>query len=343
MNSLFKWISCALAFTSAMICSQSYAAPCTLVSASQASGTIVYDPFGATGVQQVNLNLTVTRNQNSGNKGQWYNFILTSPVVPAGMTVSANIGGTTYSNILYSEGAIPSGLPTLTATNLSGQALADFGGAAQPNTMNISMQVTIPPGTDLSAAKDISFNIVYVCKGTGGSDSVSSPVTLANAATINIDTLSALRTYYAGEDLNFGEIGQVTTASLASTPVRTAITNYISVLSSGAYNVGLSSQNGFLLKNGGGTANDQIAYQLKFLGNVYSNVTAPPSPTAIRDCQRASLTTANQLYLQAGLLEGGTGKNPSPNYTDTLTVTVTPNINTDIGSVNCATLSGFLP
>lgn len=159
--------------------------------------------------------------------------------------------------------------------------------------------------------------------------------------------LSALRTYYAGTALDFGEIGAITTPSLGTTPQKTATSNYVFVQSSGAYSVTLASQNAFkLFKPGAAVANDKINYRLRFLGMDVDNTTTPTAGAIAitRSCKRATLTTTgNVLPIQAKLLEGGSGKNPSPLYSDILTVTVTPLIYSDPGTNACATysLSGF--
>jgi hypothetical protein len=58
-----------------------------------------------------------------------------------------------------------------------------------------------------------------------------------------------------------------------------------------------------------------------------------------RSCKRATLSTVgNSLPIQAKLLQGGSGKNPSPSYADVLTVTVTPLVYSDPGVSDCAGL-----
>jgi hypothetical protein len=149
--------------------------------------------------------------------------------------------------------------------------------------------------------------------------------------------LSALRTYYAGTALDFGEIGAI--PAVPPSPVRTSPSNYIFVQSSGAYSVTLSSQNAYKLKKpGAATINDEVRYSLKFLGDSVSNAThATPGQTAIsHSCIRAGLATAGQqLPIQATLIDGGQNKNPSPTYTDFLTVTITPLAYNILGTDNC--------
>ncbi|KHK93547.1 hypothetical protein [Novosphingobium malaysiense] len=326
---------------------QAHAAPpsgsCGVTGTAVASTGIYYDPFGTTGLQQATIPLTLTRTTGSGGaKTQEVYFVLTQPAgSPAYQVQATEPGGSTYTNVLYYENAVPANLPTI-STNTSGQIAYIFGGASQPDTATFNILVTVPPGTDLSAGKPITFGIRYVCKGTGGLSNVETPTDQSNAVTIDVHVLSALRTYYAGSTLDFGEIGNISTASLGAAPRRTSPSNYVSVLSSGAYGVTLSSANGFLLKKpGAATADDQVAYQLKFLGMSVDHASNPtPGTTAIsRSCQRAGLNSGNQLYIQGTLEEGGQGKNPSPTYSDTLTITVTPLISTDSGTDACGSYS----
>ena len=44
----------------------------------------------------------------------------------------------------------------------------------------------------------------------------------------------------------------------------------------------------------------------------------------IVSCSRAGVITTSQLSMRASLAEAGASKTPSPNYQDTLTVTITP-------------------
>ncbi|WP_067732980.1 hypothetical protein [Novosphingobium naphthalenivorans] len=333
-----RWLAAIASLAAMATAGQAHAADiCGVTGTAMASTGIYYDPFGTSGLNQADIPLTLTRAVGSGGKKtQQVYFILTKPAGSPDYQVAATLpGGTTYYNVLYNEGAT-NGLPQA-QSNVSGQIYYNFGGAAQPDSVTLNIKVTVPAGTDLSAGKPISFGIRYVCDGTGGFQDQKTPIDQANAVTIDVNVLSALRTYYAGTTLDFGEIGAITTSSLATTPQRTAATNYVSVLSSGAYNVQLSSANGFLLKKPGATtADDQVAYALSFLGQTVDRTTAAAGVTVIdKDCQRAGLTSGNQLYIQGALQEGGAGKNPSPTYTDTLTVTVTPLIASNTGTYAC--------
>jgi hypothetical protein len=151
-----------------------------------------------------------------------------------------------------------------------------------------------------------------------------------NAISFPITVLSALQASFAGTALDFGEVGTVTLAQAPTTTTGTG--NYIRVQSSGAYTVTLQSQNAFRLfhPSGGGTALERIAYSLKFLGQTRNNVTHPATNAISfnQNCARAGVGAAfeDRLYLMATLDEAGQGKTPSlgGNYTDSLTVTITP-------------------
>ncbi len=313
---------------------------CGITGNASAGASITYDPFSPGGISSVPVTLTLTRLVDTGGKKtQEAYFILTKPVGTPAYQVQATIpGGTTYSNVLYGEDALPGTLPVISNT-MPGQIAYNFGGASQPDVVTLNLLVTVPSGVDLSAGGTINLGIRYVCKGTGGMPDVLSPASQPNAVTIDVHVLSALQASYAGTALDFGEIGTVTTASLGGTPQRTSAGNYVAVRSSGAYNVTLSSANAFKLKNSGSTANDQIGYRLRFLGVNVDNTTNPIAGTVAitRSCSRAGVPSPGQsLYIQGTLLEGGQGKNPAPNYSDTLTVTVAPVVSTDPGSFNCA-------
>ena len=149
-----------------------------------------------------------------------------------------------------------------------------------------------------------------------------------------VTILSALRTYYAGTALDFGEIGLVTSADFASK--NTGDSNYVYVQSSGAYDITLSSQNGFVLHNVNGVTgdNDKVKYKVDFLGTPLSGGT-PGQIALTMQCMRAGLASeSKQLPIKATLMEAGAGKNPA-NYLDNLTVTLTPKAYGESGVVQC--------
>ena len=110
----------------------------------------------------------------------------------------------------------------------------------------------------------------------------------------------------------------------------------------------MQSANAFRLKHPSGTlgtAAENVLYKLRFLGFERDFVSTPGlNATAINQtCARAGVPAAQAdiLPLLATLQEGGQGKTPSPNYTDQLTVTITPLIDTATSTNDC-TAAPFL-
>lgn len=317
---------------------------CGVTASGATSTSIRYDPFSASGLQQVDVPLTLTRNVNGGAKTQQVYFIMTRPdgSPPYQMTVFAPNSGVSLGKVLYTETeAAASGRP-VAQNNVNDQIYYNFGGAQQPDSVTYQLKITIPAGTDLRAGEPITFGIRYVCDGTGGMASVTTAAINPAAVAINVRVMSALRATYAGTALDFGEIGGIsadTTTVPAGATKATSDMNRFLVLSSGAYSVAIKSDNAFTLRNGGGAANDSIRYSLRFLGRDLTD--ASPSPTTqalLVNCRPSGVIAPGELLpIQARLLEGGQGKNPSPIYRDVLTVTFTPLADANGGSETCST------
>ena len=327
------------------------------VTGSATAAPAVYDPFNPSGLATTTITLHLTRVNNSGGGDtRIVNFFLranpgTGPaadgtsLVPTAVAGSAAITGIGL-NIFYNynapppiyapSSAVPSGSNRFLKINFTGNNAAS-------NTAQVTFQVSLPANLDLQAVQSLAFDAFFACNIQGGqSNGLEQTGSFSNAVVFPVTVLSALRTYYAGTALDFGEIGNITTGSLGTTAQKTNLSNHVFVQSSGAYSVTLSSQNAFKLKKPGAvTAQDEIKYSLHFLGFDRDNTSTPlPNATALsRSCVRATLSTAgNMLPIQATLQEGGSGKNPSPTYANILTVTVTPLIYSDPGSFACATL-----
>jgi spore coat protein U-like protein len=183
------------------------------------------------------------------------------------------------------------------------------------------------------------FDILYICSGEGGLLSVPVPVRDTGSVRINVNTVSALQAYYAGAALDFGEIGDATTAAVQGAPERytTSSANTLRVRSSGPFEVRVRSQNDFRLTFPGGNLTDTaqtIRYSARFLGqDVTSNASF-----GTKTCVRAGIGgEAGTLPLRATLQEGGSTKTPAPNYADTISITFTP-IVTASSAVSCAGL-----
>lgn len=206
--------------------------------------------------------------------------------------------------------------------------------------------MTLPANLDLSASTSLPFDAVFSCSTTGGGGPTQQTGSISNAVVFPITVLSALQATYGGAPLDFGEIGDKTTADVNGSPLTyvTAPTNYVRVQSSGPYEIALSSANNYYMTPGGAATADplqRVGYRLKFLG-----ATRVPGNTALIStiCPRAGVGTAaeDHLNIQGQLAEGGAGKLVSANYRDTLTVTISPKASTTstTSGGECMNLSG---
>ena len=246
--------------------------------------------------------------------------------------------------VIYPDGAT-AGRPRALDSRDNGAGAAgeiryDFGSIFSSDlSAPLNLRVTIPPGTDLSSGEPIILDLLYICSGTGGLASVTTPVRDTGAIRIDVNTVSALQAYYAGSPLDFGEIGNISTATVLAAPERytTSAANSLRVRSSGPFEVRMRSLNDFRLTfPGGNLANSAqtIRYSARFLGQeISSNATF-----GARTCARAGMDgSAGVLPLRATLKEGGAAKTPAPNYSDIISITFTPVV-TAAAASNCAGL-----
>lgn len=330
---------------------------CGLSGISASAAPLVYDPFNPNGFSSNNIVMNISRiNPQGGGTTSVLNFFLKPnlatganaagiQLIPLSVSGQAALDGAGL-NIFYPAGGQePTMLPINTMPSAGNRfaKISFTGNNAGSDTVAVTFQVVLPPNLQLNAMQSLAFDASFSCNIQGGQlNGQTQTGSRANAVTFPVTVLSALRTYYAGTALDFGEIGNVTTGSLAGTPKLTSPSNYVFVQSSGAYSVTLASQNGFqLYKPGAAVPGDKIAYQLRFLGqNVNPSTNPSRGLIAItKNCKPAGLAlSGNTLPIQASLLEGGSGKNPSPTYSDVLTITVTPLIYSDPGVTLCATL-----
>lgn len=352
---IFRTLAIMLSAALAAVAGTAQAATCG-ISGSASAQTAVYDPFNPTGLTATTITLNLTRvNTSGGGDTRIVNFYLKAnpsvgaaldgtSLVPTAVTGSVSSAGLGY-NIFYNYNATP---PIVSPTSVVPSGSNKFlqinftGNNSGSDTAQVTFQVSLPANLNLNAIQNLSFDAFFGCNIQGGqSNGLQQTGSFANAVTFPVVVLSALRTYYAGTALDFGEIGNV--PAVPPSPIKTNPANYVFVQSSGAYSVTLSSQNGFkLYKPGAAVNNDKVKYSLRFLGLDRDSTTTPtPGATAItRSCMRAGLATAgNSLPIQATLQEGGQGKNPSPTYADILTVTITPLIYSDLGTSTCGTFS----
>jgi hypothetical protein len=331
-----------------------YAATCGMTGTAVAfQGT--YDPFDPQGFPQTTIALDLTRiNLAGGEKTARVSFWIEGQTAAANGTsvrvdtvqVAGNIAGAGY-DIFYDT---TESKPVITDLNLQPTATNQFlwidftGGNAGSNTARVNFTVTLPPNLDLAAGVNLPFDVHFVCSTTGGGQQTVQTGVQPNAVNFNISVRSALQATFAGTALDFGEIGDVTTAQVTTTPnaYKTPDVNYVRVQSSGPYSVQLVSANGYYMTAGGGSTapvTEKVGYELRFL----SDTRSPTALTTInRTCARAGVGTdrEDQLHLQARLKEGGAGKVVSANYRDTLTVTITPLAAETVAPTECAQLQG---
>jgi spore coat protein U-like protein len=173
-------------------------------------------------------------------------------------------------------------------------------------------------GWDQEAISEIYFDIVYICEGLGAFDDVDIATTGASSVVVNLEVASALQASYAGPT-DFGEIGAVTSGDAPSRSVGGAF----NVLSTGPYTFALSSEKNFRMSHLAapvGSSADTVDYEVEFFGETLVS----GSSFTTKSCTSAGITTPDYIPITATLLEGGVGKTPSPNYEDTLTITITP-------------------
>lgn len=308
----------------------------------------VYDPFNPTGLQQTTVNLFLRRVNNSGGGDtRVVNFyLMADPATNTGadgtVIKATSVSGAVSVDglgldIFYDYNETKPNLQPITALPSSGNKFLkiDFtGNNAGSDTATATFQITLPPLANVEATRQLAFDTVFFCNIQGGkSNGYTGPGRINDAVKFPVTVLSALRASYQGTALDFGEIGQITT-SRAGTKVLSG--NYVRVESSGAYSVEMTSDNGYKLKKPGATtAGDEVGYKIGFLGEQRTPTATSP---ITKTCMRAGIGTAQSLPIVATLVEGGAGKNPSPTYSDYLTVTVTPLAYGTVTATNCPTL-----
>ncbi len=312
------------------------AGQCGLTTVSGGTANLTYDPFSGTTTNLTITGLQLSRvNGGGGQKTANIEFYVkgnsaaqNGTILIPTSAVGSGSGGPTGSNIFFGTNQTPpilninSGSP---APGVFRWAFTGNNAASDIFTLNINFQ--LPPNLNLIAGTTLPFDIVYSCNGTGGGGPFTDTGTVSNAIVVNITVLSGLQASYVGTNLDFGEIGNLTTATVTGAPgtYTTPSTNYIRVASSGPYSVAMTSQNNYKLTFSGGNLGNPaqtVLYQALFLGQ--SPTTASPTFNTVT-CVRAGTDAAlGILPIRAKLLEGGVGKTPAGLYNDILTVTVTP-------------------
>ena len=238
--------------------------------------------------------------------------------------------------------------PTVSPTSLSPGSTARFlkvnftGNNNQSDSVVVNFTVTLPRNLNATAANELPFDAWFGCSTTGGGSPTQQTGTLANAVRMPINIVSALRASFVGTALDFGELAQVTDAQ-AST-ITTSTANYVRVQSSGPYQVSLGVMAGdaqpyTLTPNGSSTSvtAQQIRYSVRFLGQTRS----PTNTTAItQTCARAGVGDAveDRLQVQGKLVDGGSTKSISPNYSENLVVTISPLVAGTAAPTDCGSI-----
>lgn len=333
------------------------AATCGITGSATASSA-TYDPFETTGFT-TNVTLTLTRvNGNGGAKTDIVNFYLKgrdadsvgTTVTATSAVVAGSIEGIGL-DIFYDYNEAN---PTVSPTSLSPSTAARFlkvnftGNNRDSDTVVVNFSVALPRNLNATAATELPFDAWFGCSTTGGGAPTQQTGTLPNAVRMPINIVSALRASFVGSALDFGELAQVVQAQAAT--VKTSTANYVRVQSSGPYQVSLAVAGGdtlpFTLTPGGAVptgdaaAQEQqkIRYSLRFLGQSRS----PTATTAItQNCARAGVGDAveDRLPIQGTLIDGGSTKTISPNYTEALVVTISPLISTAVAPTDCGSIA----
>ena len=336
-----KPAACALALSLAGWSATAQAATCGITGSATATPS-TYDPFDPLGFPTTSITLDLTRvNAGGGEKTDIVNFYLKgqddtsdgTSIVPTSVTVDGNYSGTGY-DIFYDYAETPPTVaPTSTDPSSSNRFLKiEFtGNNAASDHAIVVFDVTLPANLDLNASTNLAFDAIFACSTTGGGAPTQQTGSLSNAVVFPITVLSALQASFVGTALDFGEIGDIDNAAAPS--INTGSSNYVRVQSSGAYTVSLASQNAYRLLHPSGSlanASETVNYKVDFLGHTVDFASDPtPDGTAFtQQCARAGVPIgeADILDILATLEEGGQGKTPAigDQYTDTLTVTVTP-------------------
>lgn len=324
---------------------------CGLTTVSGGTASITYDPFNPSQSQIVITNLVLSRiNPASGEKTSTIDFYVTGQnanengsQLVINSASGSGMGAGLNQNLFFNFGSPGPNLSNTSSPPPGVFYWAFSGNNAASDTFTVNLAMTLPANLNVTAGNTLPFDIVYSCHATGNGGPIDATGTFPNAIVVNVKILSALQASYAGQNLDFGEIGQVTTAQAQAAPgsYRTSPNNYIRVQSSGPYEVNLTSGNNYKLTFPGGQltqADQTVQYALKFLGDSRS----PSNTTAIDHiCVRAGVGSAfeQHLFLQGTLLEGGSTKMVAPNYQDILTVVISPMVYNTPASDNCGAYS----
>ena len=319
-----------------MLSSAASAQTCGMTGSGAVGQSATYDPFNPSGLASTNIDLSVTRfNPPGGSRTEHVRFILRGQsAVTNGITITpvAIIGANAaleapLLNVFYNFGA-PG--PTLSGSPSAGNRFAHIeftGNNPASNTVTVRFAVTFPANLNLEQTQNLSFDMDFACTTQPAGGQASG--TIPNAITFPVTVLSGLQASFIGPALDFGEVGDKTDGDVVAPAVGLRSGN-VRVASSGPYLVSMTSLNGYRMSFTGGnplTENQNLRYEVTFMGQTRNPTNT--APIAFATCSRAGLGSpplagGRNLPVTAQLLEGGTDEQPSPNYRDELTVTLSP-------------------
>jgi hypothetical protein len=197
----------------------------------------------------------------------------------------------------------------------------------------VQMQLRIPAGAEIDPGFTVGeFDVKYLCDYPNGR---SDKGTTNRGFVVYLPVNTALQASLVGAEPDFGEIGALSDIDVAGArPSTTQRRHYMRVASTGPYQVAVTSHNGWrMTATGAPTSNaaERINYRYELLGQTLNS--SRPNFTPVR-CHASGVSGEN-IALTATLTEGGQGKVPSPNYRDTITITITPLAVLVIGARRC--------
>jgi hypothetical protein len=284
------------------------AATCA-VSVTSATATLgAYDPFSSSGITNASFTFTVQKNSATAAADMMFYLSSTTgvPDIKSGSTsvVSHSVPNPSTSNPPNNSLFVPSA------------------GWDNSGSMTFTLLGSVPAALDKSAGvTQVPFDLYYDCSATSGNTSANNR-SISQALTVNYTVQSALQASYVGSALDFGEVSGLNNGQINSHTV----SGNVRVASSGPFQVDVTPGSGtaWAMTYPGGsaaTAAQRIWYSMTFLGQTSSHASNTTFDTTT--CQRTGISGQN-LPISVKLAEATTGKTAAPDYSDYISVTVTP-------------------
>ncbi|MGA0602865.1 hypothetical protein ACO2Q3_19305 [Caulobacter sp. KR2-114] len=285
------------------------AATCGLSDPNGSASLGSYDPFGGAGIPSGPFTLTLHRT-NSATAAVDLMFYLPS----SGGAYDVKSAGTSI--VTHSTN------PNLNASNPPIGTLFVSNWDTNGNA-TVSLTGVVPAGLDqASGTNTVSFDLRYDCKATSGNTSANNQL-ITTALTMSYSVQSALQASYSGTAFDFGDVSNLNNGQAS----QRSVSGNVRVASSGPFSVAVAPGSGTawaMTYPGGntGTASQRIYYALNFLGQTGSHSNGQNTFDTVT-CQRTGVSGQN-LPISASLAEATTGKTAAPDYSDYISVTVTP-------------------